>query len=249
MKLEDIVRKGKSDEVRKAFNKIDVNALLADSKWMPLELAALEQNLEAVHVFLEMGARVNQPGCCSCTPLYWVTSESCKTEVMKALLDKGADVDGANGEGVPLVTAARRGCINQVRMLTRYNANVDKPDDGATALMEAAESGYIHVMKHLINKRASVNVQDNSGETAFMYAVRHGFLSVKHTDKKGNYLGDKIIHEKETMHFRVLIKAGADINAENNVGMTALRIARGIAWGGERNNRVVSFLEQIGAKG
>lgn len=74
-----------------------------------------------------------------------------------------------------------------------------------TALMYAAEKGNLEVVRTLINKEIDhlLDLQDNLGNTALMYAAR---------------IGDQNIFEQ-------LIIAGANVNIVNNANETAIDIA------------------------
>ena len=73
-----------------------------------------------------------------------------------------------------------------------------------TLLMKAAKTGNDWQIKALVNANADVNLKDNDGWTALMYAVRY----------QGNM--DCV---------QLLLNAGADVKAVNNFGMSSLVIA------------------------
>jgi ankyrin repeat protein len=84
-------------------------------------------------------------------------------------------------------------------------ANPDEKDAaGRTLLMRAAKSGNEWELKILIESGADVNLTDNDGWTALMYAVRYS---------EGLECVDS------------LLEAGADITKKNNYGSSALAMA------------------------
>lgn len=82
------------------------------------------------------------------------------------------------------------------------NINAGGPS-GDTALMVAAVTGNIEMLKFLIQKGADVNTKNIHGYTATMYTASIGNTEV----------------------LKILIKNNADINARNNDGETALMLA------------------------
>lgn len=49
-------------------------------------------------------------------------------------------------------------------------------DDGETALIIAAKNGHTEVVKTLGNYGADINIKDNRGFTALMYATAYGHI-------------------------------------------------------------------------
>ena len=83
--------------------------------------------------------------------------------------------------------------------------NPDERDlSGRTLLMKAAKSGNEWQLKRLLEAKADVNIKDNDGWTALMYAVRYneGLECVE-----------------------LLLDSDADIKAVNNYGLTAIALA------------------------
>lgn len=65
-----------------------------------------------------------------------------------------------------------------VEILIAKGANVNnKNESGKTALMLAAFSGKLNVIKELVNNGASYDLKDNSGCTVMHYAVGKHFKS------------------------------------------------------------------------
>ena len=87
-------------------------------------------------------------------------------------------------------------------------AAIKNPDEtdlfGRTQLMKAAKSGNEWQIKRLLDAGANINLKDNDGWTALMYAVRYneGLECVE-----------------------LLLNAGADIRIANNYGLTAIALA------------------------
>ncbi len=129
---------------------------------------------------------------------------------VKALLKQGADVNGAQGDGMTaLHWAAMNGDAALAQMLLSAGANIRATTrlGGITALHMASQAGYAQVVAALIAAGAETNAATATGATALMLAARSG--------------------NSDTV--TKLIETGADINAkEKAFGQTALMVAAGL---------------------
>lgn len=83
---------------------------------------------------------------------------------MDAAIKAGADINGANGVGVPLVAAASRGNVEAVKFLLDKGAKIDSRDtDGMTALMMATLSGSEETVRYLLARGANPNASTTIG--------------------------------------------------------------------------------------
>jgi ankyrin repeat protein len=75
-----------------------------------------------------------------------------------------------------LMTAARTGRLEPVKLLFAHGAKVDAKEQqrGQTALMWAAAENHAEVVRTLIEVGADVNARSNGGFTALLFAVRAG---------------------------------------------------------------------------
>ncbi len=145
------------------------------------------------------------------------------TQAVAELLDRGADVDGRNFNGVTaLMVAAQNGHTETVAKLLALGANVNRAaSNGATALMVAAQDGHTQTVAELLAKGADFNARASHGGTALMVAAQKG-----HT---------KTVAE--------LLARGADANPAASNGVTALIVA---AQNGHAET-VLAFLSRDGA--
>ena len=60
----------------------------------------------------------------------------------------------------------------------QYYITVRRTPPGKTILMNAAMGGHEKCVKHFLNKRANVNLKDNDGKIALMYAMRQTVIDI-----------------------------------------------------------------------
>lgn len=94
---------------------------------------------------------------------------------MQALLDAGADVNKANGQGrTPLYEASVEGEKEVAEMLISAGADVDKADIyGWTPLHQASDRGHEEIVEMLLISGADKTKANNKGETAIAIANRN----------------------------------------------------------------------------
>ncbi|KAK9876233.1 hypothetical protein WA026_012534 [Henosepilachna vigintioctopunctata] len=128
-----------------------------------------------------------------------------QSEIVKVLLEAGANVNEADLDGwTPLRAAAWGGHTEVVELLVNHCCVLDSVDaENRTALRAAAWSGHEEIVKILLRRGASVNLTDHEGRTALIAAA---------------YMG----HNEIVEH---LLEAGADINHADADGRTALSVA------------------------
>ncbi|XP_076271704.1 protein phosphatase 1 regulatory subunit 12B-like isoform X18 [Rhynchophorus ferrugineus] len=119
-----------------------------------------------------------------------------KEEVLK-LLDKGADINTANVDGL---TALHQACIDDnldmVEFLVEHGADVNRGDnEGWTPLHATSSCGFVYIAKFLIEKGANVAAVNNDGELA---------LDITESQKMEDLLREEIR------------KRGIDCNAARN---------------------------------
>ncbi|XP_060886174.1 protein phosphatase 1 regulatory subunit 12A isoform X2 [Labrus mixtus] len=89
------------------------------------------------------------------------------TEEVLRMLDRGADINYANVDGL---TALHQACIDDnvdmVTFLVEHGAAINQPDnEGWIPLHAAASCGYLDIAEYLIGQGASVGVVNSEGET------------------------------------------------------------------------------------
>jgi len=233
----------------------DVNAFDADGM-TPLFWAVTHGHTEMISFLVEIGAKVDVSLRDSgLTPLHRAAATG-QLAVVAALIDHGADVNARAKDGeTPLMEAATWAHSEVVAALAGAGASVDEKNKHGQTALALAIRGFstadrerqMRTVEVLIDGGADVNTSDCEGEPPLICAARHGNadltkvllgrgadLSVraKRTDRKDTVLMAAIesylgwTPNLDTVG--VLIEAGADVNAVNEFGATALMNA---AWG------------------
>jgi len=190
---------------------------------MDLEQACTKGDTEAVEWLLDHGAYSNQEFDQDGTDCLMVASQLGRTEVVRILLDKGADVKHMNRDRkTALLFASEYGHTETVGVLLDNGADVNHEDeDGDTALILASSAEDMEPIRLLLEKGANVNHMNKDGDTALMVASDGG--------------------DMETI--RLLLKEGANPNHMNKDGKTALLFASE-----RRRTDMVHLLLENGAK-
>lgn len=171
-------------------------------------------------------------------PLIWAVDLG-RTETVRALLEKGADVNAARKDGVTaLMIAASADDRATVRYLLEKGAKVNAKDDVQwTPLFSAAFAGRTDVVRTLLDNGANINEVDSVGQTALMVAAVGGHtdtvcalaqsgIDVNAKDKEGRTALMYAADLGHTDTVRALLERGVDTAARNAEGATALQLAR-----------------------
>jgi ankyrin repeat protein len=181
--------------------------------------AAAAGDTAAVEQLLQQGADINAQDRFGNTALIMAVQFD-KVEMVKLLLRKGADPNGAGGGA--LLTAIDGDKLEIVKLLLEGGANVDVVENtGTTPLIEAVQRNNSAMVKLLLNKGANPNVRNKNGCSALYMAAG----------------------QDDAEFVRLLLDHGADINEANVAQETALHQA-------SLNGRaaVVKLLIERGAK-
>jgi ankyrin repeat protein len=175
----------------------------------PLMYAARSSNPETITILLEAGADIQARDRLGNTPLSWASGFG-KESGVQTLVDAGADantVDTVLGYS-PLTWASGFGDTGSISILIDAGADVTVYDiaEGRTPLMHAVRTGKLKGVAALIDAGAKVNGVDNAKATALIIGA-----------DSNNVTLDKI---------ELLIKSGANPNAKNSEGKTALDLAK-----------------------
>lgn len=173
--------------------------------------------------------------------LLYVLSQSEKQplEVVRVLIDKGADVNTPSRSETALMRAASAGYVDIVRLLLSKGADVNVNTDEGTPLMVAVRRAQTEIMKLLLAAGADVKIVHRMGDQALAMAARQRsyrnpseepnpevlqLLLAHGADPKvrGEYQRTALMSANTAAKVQLLLAKGAEIDAKDEYGQTAL---------------------------
>jgi ankyrin repeat protein len=229
----------------------------------PLLYAAMSGDLETVKTLLASGADLNQAAADGMTPLI-VSIVKFNEDVARYLIEKGANVNADEAGFTALHCAALTGQLEVAKALLArgadVNARLEMPlrmqatfvpynpelqtgrlaQIGATPFMLAAKGVHVEMLRLLAASGADVTRAADSGTTALMLAAG---LGKRHATDMFTFIKYYAWTEDRAIEtIRQLLDMGADVNAANEFGETALHGATYHA-----ALKVIQFLVERGA--
>jgi quinoprotein dehydrogenase-associated probable ABC transporter substrate-binding protein len=200
-----------------------LEAWLADGADVQSELAnaVLASDEARIRFLIEKGAEINKPDGQGYGALQ-SAARNRSDKIIPLLVDLGADVNGRDNDGfTALIHAAQRNHVPTIKALVARGADVELAAAGGFApLSLAIEDGKFLAAKSLIELGASVNVTAGADRvtplmvTASQLAVGG---AAKEIERRQGLRSTDIA--------TALIERGADVNAVNVQGVSALMIA------------------------
>lgn len=183
----------------------DVNVKDRDGTTALLHSISTE-NISMVRILLERGADMNTKNNSGESALF-ITVKYCYNQLddlMKLLLQSGADVNTTNNEGRSVLTMAVYGSLEGVELLLENGADVNIIDDeGSTALSKALERGETAIAELLLRSGAQIEPAIEKFRLQDMPLVW-------------------AVTNRNELLVKLLVKYGADLNAKDDGGRTAL---------------------------
>ncbi|EMB26411.1 ankyrin repeat domain-containing protein [Treponema denticola] len=140
-------------------------------------------------------------------PNYVRAVKNNEKEIVELFIDAGFDPSQKDSLGTPVLSlAVRNKCLETLELLLEKGAaiNLCAEDRNYSALMDAAQVGYIEAVQALLEKKADTNIQSKDGQTALILSVGR----------------------READIVEMLVKHGADCNIKDGLGMSALGYAK-----------------------
>ena len=249
-------------EQTQRFGREELNYTVLRGGSTPLLFAARSGDTESVRLLLGAGANVNE-ALPDGTSALVLAAHSGHGDTAALLLEKGANPDSADNGYTALHAAVLRGDLALVKALLAHKA---KPDPrttkgtpirrdttdfnlpatliGSTPYLLAARFLEPEIMQALAAGGADIKLTMRDGTTALMLAT--GTASGNNSTRRGIAVIDGGVVEPESAVLSAVtaaIEIGADVNAANQAGDTALHTAaaRGL-------NSVVQLLADKGAQ-
>jgi ankyrin repeat protein len=249
-------------EQTQRFGREELNYTVLRGGSTPLLFAARSGDTSSARLLLAAGAKVND-ALPDGTSALVLAAHSGHGETAALLLEKGANPDSADAGYTALHAAVLRSDLNLVKALLAHNANPDLRTSkgtpirrdttdfnlpatliGSTPYLLAARFLEPEIMRALVAGGADTKVTMRDGTTALMLATGAG--SGNGANRRGIAVIDGGVVEPESKVLPAVAAAldlGADVNAANQAGDTALHAAaaRGL-------NSVVQLLADKGAQ-
>ena len=197
--------------------------------------------------------------------LHAVVRRPGQTALINYFLGKGVNVNGTNEEGntVFMNAAASNRDTATLALLRPLVKNINQANkSGATALTLAVHGNSPEAVQYLLNEGANVNVVDAKGNNLVYYLfesyrsrqskdfepklklLQSKGLAVTAPQKDGATIYHLAVAKNDLSLLKMIQPLGADVNAKNGEGLTALHKAAMMS----KDNAILQYLISIGAK-
>jgi uncharacterized protein len=258
------------ERAKDRFGLEGVLTILPHGTWTPLMYAARQGSLETARALVAGGASLNLTDTDSSTALVLAIING-HYDTAALLAERGADPNITDTAGMAALyaavdmntlgevyghparpTSSKVTALELMKILLDHGANVNarlksptlqrahtpgEPTlaEGTTPLMRAAKNGDSAALRLLLDRGADVNARQKNATTALMFAAGLGFGT-------GTFANDSATEAQLLESVKVLMAAGADVNAVNEAGETPLH------YGAHASDDIVTFLAENGAK-
>ena len=193
-----------------------------------LHIAAVHGHLEVAQMLLALNVEVNAKNHSGMTPLHRALKNSRETDLVRLLLDHGADVHMHDiCRSSTLHHAAEKGNPEIIKMILERNPEVEARDvRGTTPLQAASFTGDPDVVQLLLDHGADPHARDNRGMTALDIAgsleVSQMLIKLK-VSQTCAFLAAAGNGDPEQM--QLLLDYGASADVRDDYGFTPLHTA------------------------
>lgn len=240
---------GSVADLRQALDRgLDPNAATKTGGTTALMLA--QPDIEKTRLLLDRGAKINARSKSKYSALLTASTYPNAAPVMRLLLDRGAEVRMAKGQGAPMFNASEMvlaSAVGNAEIIPRLRQAGESVDSKmiilgmfpGTAAAQAVSFGDTATLRALLDNGVSANETDQNGDTLLNFAVYPNHVEVaqlllergadvNHVDPRGMtallYAASTDFGDPSMV--QLLLKMGANSNAKNKEGLTALDLAR-----------------------
>lgn len=203
--------------------------------WTSVWAAAYFGHADIVRLLIDAEADIHIAASRQQTPLH-VAYQS--PDVVRILVEHGADVNKSSDLGTPLAIAAQDNQHEVVKLILRSkNPPLDLANEASqAALLLAVRNGYREIVNHMLEAGADVNRTDEFNRTLVSIAISQSNEVMVRTilefnpdldlqDIDGNTLLHHIGDKTPVASVRLAVNAGAKVNRVNKDGDTPLHAA------------------------
>ena len=158
----------KEEEFKHSIHAVDPDGKTA------LHFACQSGSVRAAEILIKAGANVDvQTSKIDTNPLH-IASGNGHLEIVKHLLEQGANIEGGEGSSwTPLQWASQNGQLQIVEHLLDKAANIEGgKGSSSTPLQLASENGHLDIVEHLLEKGANIEAKDQQGRSALERAEK-----------------------------------------------------------------------------
>lgn len=200
---------------------------LAGCATPPLTKAVWDNDIPGIQSALKKGADVNAKNGEWGKTALMEASQVGNIEVVKVLLDAGADVnlkDEYDDTALLFSTWKCRTAVTQLLIDKGADVNIQNKGHEATPLMQAAECGDVTSVKALLGRGAKANVTHKTGEGALLYNVYRSpnveiVRALLEAGENPNEFDGEVLRVSagygQDLIVKLLIEKGADIDPLN----------------------------------
>ncbi|KAM5363840.1 hypothetical protein ACJZ2D_011816 [Fusarium nematophilum] len=241
-------RYGHEQVVRRLLlaDKSNLDATATYHRWTALHAATFHGHEGAVSALLENGARLDIKDNNERTPLMTAILQRHSNITRKLLIRRSNEEDTQletidKSRRTPLISASLNGFLDGAVQLIAAgaNCNAQSVTSKSTPLIAAASWRFLKIVQALLEAkgRTNVNIQDKDGSTAL-----HTACSQCHIKIMPLHLAS---HQGNEYIVKLLLEAGAPVDAADKDGKTALHLASGA----RAKNPSQRTVNQLGADG